>query len=216
MMKIAPSLLSADFARLGPEVRKVTLAGADLIHFDVMDGHFVPNITFGPMILSAIRTYSRLPFEAHLMISEPEKYWKRFADAGAQVIGIHIESELDHGRLLKEIRRYGKSPCMVINPPTDVERITRFLPLVDQVLVMTVNPGFGGQSFIPETLGKIRFLAGRRRRYRSRFTIEVDGGINFATAATVKEAGADILVAGSFIFGSRSYSSTIRGLRCAR
>jgi ribulose-phosphate 3-epimerase len=214
MVKIAPSLLSADFARLGQEVRNVTRAGADIIHFDVMDGCFVPNITFGPMVLAAIRKYTHLPFEAHLMISKPAFYWNEFARAGAQVISFHIESRVNHAKLIQDIHRNGKKACLVINPPSPVEKVIKLLSIVDQVLVMTVNPGFGGQKFIPEMLEKISFLAEEKKRKGLSFLIEVDGGINYKTAAEVRKAGADILVAGSFIFGSNSYSKTIRKLRC--
>jgi ribulose-phosphate 3-epimerase len=144
-MMIAPSLLSADFANLGKEVSAITEAGADLIHFDVMDGHFVPNITFGPMILAAIRKYTALPFEAHLMISHPQKYWKQFSDSGADIIGFHIEADVKHAELVDEIHKAGRKVCIVINPPTDIKTIGKLLPDVDIVLVMTVNPGFGGQ-----------------------------------------------------------------------
>ncbi|MCM8822575.1 MAG: ribulose-phosphate 3-epimerase [Candidatus Omnitrophica bacterium] len=213
-MMIAPSLLSADFAKLGQEVSAVTNAGADMIHFDVMDGHFVPNITFGPMILSAIRKYSNLPFEAHLMIMEPQNYWKAFADAGADIIGFHIEAAIDHRKLAAQIHSAGKKVCIVLNPPTKIKSIEPVLPYVEMVLVMTVNPGFGGQKFISSNLEKISWLNEERKRNGYKYVIEVDGGINYETAALVKRAGADILVAGSFIFGSKDYSKTIENLKC--
>lgn len=213
-MKISPSLLSADFSRLGEEVAAVTEAGADFIHFDVMDGHFVPNITFGPMVLGAIRKFSPLPFEAHLMIAHPEKYWRQFAQAGADVIGIHVECGVDHNAVIKEIQNAGKQVCMVLNPPTDVEKIYPFLPCVEQVLVMTVNPGFGGQSFIENAVPKIEKIAGIREKQNLKFEISVDGGINYETAKTVKNAGADILIAGSFIFSRKGeYRKVMEGLR---
>ena len=213
-MKVSPSLLSADFSRLGEEVAAVTEAGADYIHFDVMDGHFVPNITFGPMVLGAIRKFSHLPFEAHLMISQPEKYWKHFADARADVIGIHVECGIDHKSLIKEIQNAGKQVCMVINPPTETEKIYPFLDSVEQVLVMTVNPGFGGQSFMQSAVPKIEAIADIREKKNLKFEISVDGGINYDTAKIVKKAGADILIAGSFVFGRKGgYREAIEGLR---
>ncbi len=213
-IKISPSLLSADFSRLGEEVAAVTQAGADFIHFDVMDGHFVPNITFGPMVLGAIRGFSVLPFEAHLMILHPEKYWRQFAQAGADVIGIHVECEVDHKTVIKEIHNAGKQVCMVINPPTDIDKIYPFLDMAEQILVMTVNPGFGGQSFIESTVPKIEKIADIREKKNLGFEISVDGGINYETARIVKNAGADILVAGSFIFSKKgSYRKVIEGLR---
>ncbi len=215
-MKIAPSLLSANFAELGKEVSAVTEAGADMIHFDVMDGHFVPNITFGPMILSSIRKYSRLPFDVHLMITHPQKYWKNFSEAGADIIGFHIEVDIDHRHLAEDIKKNGKKVCIVINPPTEIEKIEPVLSCVDMVLVMTVNPGFGGQKFIESNLEKISWLDRKRKETGYNFMIEVDGGINYQTAPLVKKAGADILVAGSFIFGSRSYRQTIKNLKCCK
>ncbi|MCX7705895.1 MAG: ribulose-phosphate 3-epimerase [bacterium] len=213
-MKIAPSLLSANFAELGKEVSAVTEAGADMIHFDVMDGHFVPNITFGPMILSSIRKYTQLPFDVHLMITHPQDYWKSFSNAGADIIGFHIEVDINHQKLATEIHKTGKKVCIVVNPPTEIQKIEFMLPNVDMVLVMTVNPGFGGQKFIESNLKKISWLDKKRKEKGYNFLIEVDGGINYETATLAKKAGADILVAGSFIFESKNYKTTIQNLRC--
>ncbi len=212
-IKIAPSMLSSDFSRLGEEVRKISEAGADMIHFDVMDGHFVPNITFGPMVIGSVRKFSSLVFDTHLMISDPGKYWKAFADTGSDIIGVHIETEMDHKSIIKDIQQYGKKACIVINPPTNIEKIYPFLEQVEQVLVMSVNPGFGGQKFMPEALPKIESLAGIKARKNLGFEIQVDGGINEETARISKEAGAEILVAGSYIFKNPDYKKPIESLR---
>jgi len=213
IIKIAPSILSADFSCLGEEIKKVTEAGGDFIHFDVMDGHFVPNITVGYIVLKTIRKCSHLPFEAHLMITNPQNYWKNFADSGADIIGIHIECEIEHLQLIKEIRKYGRKVCLVINPPTPIEKIYPYLEEIDQILVMTVNPGFGGQKFIPDQVKKIEILSNLKEKNNLKFLIEVDGGINLETAKLVKEAGADILVAGNFIFTSKNYKKVIDQLK---
>ncbi|HNS33304.1 MAG TPA: ribulose-phosphate 3-epimerase [bacterium] len=212
-IKIAPSMLSSDFSRLGEEVKKITEAGADMIHFDVMDGHFVPNITFGPMVIKSVRQYSSLVFDTHLMISEPQKYWKEFADAGSDIIGIHIETAVDHKAVIKDIQDYGKKACMVVNPPTAVESIYPFLEQVEQVLVMSVNPGFGGQKFMHEVVHKIEKLAEIRSKKNLGFEIQIDGGINEETAGIAKKAGTEILVAGSFVFKSKDYRTAMESLR---
>jgi len=213
MVKISPSLLSADFSCLGKEVEEITKSGADLIHFDVMDGHFVPNLTFGPMILSSIRKFSNLPFQAHLMITNPEKYWKDFANSGADIIGIHIECKTPHRKLIEEIKSYGKKVCLVINPPTSVDEIIPFLEIIDEVLVMSVNPGFGGQKFIADVVPKIEKLNNIKTQKKLDFDIEVDGGINSETVKIVKKAGVNIVVAGSYIFSSKNYKKAIESLR---
>ncbi len=212
-IKISPSMLSSDFSILGEEVKRISGAGADMIHFDVMDGHFVPNITFGPMVIESVRKYSTLPFDTHLMISEPQKYWKNFADAGSDIIGIHIEVELNHKSIIKDIQQYGKKACIVVNPPTPVESIYPLLDIVDQILIMSVNPGFGGQKFMGEVVPKISKLAEMKRENNYRYEIQIDGGINEETAKIVKEAGVEILVAGSYIFKQPDYSKPIESLR---
>lgn len=199
-MKIAPSILSADFAELKTEVKRV--ANAPYLHIDIMDGQFVDNLTFGPNVVKALRPHSNQVFDCHLMVINPEKYIKAFAQAGADIIGVHIEATAHIHRVLSQIKQAGVKAEVVINPGTPVAAIKEVLPLVDQVLVMTVDPGFGGQAFLSETVSKVKELAQLRLQAGLQFEIEVDGGVNADTIKTVTAAGADVAVAGSFVFGS--------------
>ncbi|OGO39061.1 MAG: ribulose-phosphate 3-epimerase [Chloroflexi bacterium RBG_16_56_8] len=201
MIKIAPSILSADFARLGEQVKEADVAGADYIHIDVMDGHFVPNITIGPVVVRAIRPVTRLPFDVHLMIESPENYIEDFAKAGADIITVQQEACVHLHRVVEQIKGFNKKAGVAINPATSLATLEEILPYIDFVLVMTVNPGFGGQSFIETMIPKI---AAMRQMIDARgldIELEVDGGINPETAPRVVRAGARVLVAGSAIFG---------------
>lgn len=212
-VKIAPSILSADFARLGDEVRAVDDAGADYIHIDVMDGHFVPNITIGPIVVNSLREHSAKPFDVHLMIEPADPYLAAFAEAGADIITVHAEAGAHLDRSLQHIRELGKKAGVSLNPGTPATAIEFVLDAVDLILVMTVNPGFGGQSFLPSQLAKIaqiRDMIGSRD-----IELEVDGGINPTTAKQVIGAGADVLVAGSAVFGDGEYGPRIAALRGA-
>ena len=201
MIEIAPSILSADFTRLGEEIQAAERGGAGLIHVDVMDGHFVPNITIGPMIVKAARRATDLPLDCHLMISDPDRYVDEFASAGASMISVHVEAVAHLHRTVQSIRTLGCRPGVVLNPATPLVSIEEVLPFVDYVLVMSVNPGFGAQKFIPGAVHKIRRLAELRTRRELGYRIEVDGGIDLTTIAAVVRAGAEILVAGNAIFG---------------
>lgn len=213
-MKIAPSLLSCDFTELKEEVRRLEEAGVDYLHFDVMDGRFVPNISFGLPILAQLREITDLTIDSHLMIEEPERYIEAFAEAGSDIITVHIEATRHIHRVIQQIKQTGKKAGVTLNPGTSVEQLLPVLQEVDLVLVMTVNPGFGGQSFISSMADKIQFLADYRMQHRLDFEIEVDGGVNAQTAAVCRQAGADVLVAGSYFFGHEDYqipTSILRG-----
>jgi ribulose-phosphate 3-epimerase len=214
-VRIAPSILSADFARLGEEVRAIGAAGADYVHIDVMDGHFVPNITIGPAAVKALRPHSQLPFDVHLMISPADPYIPHFADAGADIITVHPESGPHLHRTIQLVKSLGKRVGVSLNPATPADAVDYVLAEVDLVLVMSVNPGFGGQVFIPSQLDKIRALRACIDKLGKPIDLEVDGGINFETARLAVEAGADVLVAGTATFGGgpSAYASNIARLR---
>jgi len=216
-VKVAPSILSADFSRLGEEIRAVEAAGADIIHIDVMDGHFVPNITIGPLIVQAARKVTKLPLDVHLMIENPELFIADFAKAGADYLTVHAEAAYHLHRLVQSIREHkGVMAAVSLNPATPLEALDYVLGDLDMVLIMSVNPGFGGQAFIPSQLDKIRALRKRIDDRRLDLEIEVDGGIKTDNAAEVAAAGADILVAGSAVFGAKDYAAAIKGIRGTR
>jgi ribulose-phosphate 3-epimerase len=214
---VAPSILSADFARLGEELRAIEGAGADLVHVDVMDGRFVPNITIGPVVVGAVRASTKLPLDVHLMIVEPERYLEAFARAGADSLSIHEEAVTDLPGAVARIRALGKRASVAINPASSLDRLWEVLPDLRMVLLMTVNPGFAGQRFIDNVIPKIRTLRAEIERRNLDVDIEVDGGIAAATTPAVVAAGANVLVAGSAIFGApgRDYTAAIAGVRAA-
>jgi ribulose-phosphate 3-epimerase len=210
---IAPSLLAADFARLGEETRAVEQAGADWLHLDVMDGHFVPNITFGPLVVKALRKHTSLPMDVHLMIAPADPYIVAFAEAGADHISVHPESGPHLHRTLQLIRSLGKKAGVVLNPATPVEAVVNVLDLTDIIMVMTVNPGFGGQAFIASQLSKIAALRRMIDETGRNIILQIDGGVTQKTAPDVLRAGADCLIAGTAIYGAPDYAASITALR---
>ncbi len=213
VIKIAPSILSADFSKLAEEINSIEKAGADLIHIDVMDGHFVPNITIGPLVVEAIKPITCIPLDVHLMIDNPEKYIDMFVKAGADIISIHVEATNHLHRAIYMIKELGIKAAVVLNPATNLNTIDYVIDDLDMVLLMTVNPGFGGQSFIPGSIAKIKALRDMIDIKGLKVDIQVDGGINDKTYKPVIEAGANILVAGSYIFGHDNRELAIKQLK---
>ncbi len=210
---IAPSILSADFSNIREDVKLVESAGADILHLDVMDGHFVPNITFGPKMVKDIKQITALPLDVHLMISEPEKYVGDFAEAGADWISVHHEASFHLNRLVNQIKELGCKAGVVINPATSVDVLDEILPVVDYVLLMSVNPGFGGQKFIGSSVEKAKKLKGKLERINSGALIEMDGGIDLGNMKKLKDAGVDVFVAGNSIFGSGDAGKAIAEMK---
>jgi len=210
---VAPSVLAADFSRLAQEVEAVVGAGADLLHLDVMDGHFVPNISFGPFIVGAIRKLTDLTLDTHLMIEDPDRYIERFIENGSDIVTIHVEASGDVRRDLETIRSHGRKAGLTLNPDTPIERVLDHFADIDLFLVMSVFPGFGGQEFIADVLSKVEAAREFRERNGLQFAIEIDGGINAETARRARDAGADILVAGTSVFRADDYAGAIAGMR---
>ncbi|MDQ7094757.1 ribulose-phosphate 3-epimerase [Desulfosporosinus sp. PR] len=215
MIQLAPSILSADFSRLGEQVHLIEEAGAEVLHIDVMDGHFVPNLTFGPALVKALRPHSKMRFDVHLMVEEPERFISEFAAAGADHITFHLEASQHVHRVVQQIKELGLTAGIALNPATQLDGLKYILEDLDMVLLMTVNPGFGGQKFIPNVLPKIQVLHHHIEHKQSPCQIEVDGGINLETAAQVVLAGADILVAGSAVFDQADPKLAVERLRQA-
>lgn len=213
MIYIAPSILAANYMQLEEEIRSVEQADADYLHLDIMDGHFVPNLSFGYDMLAQIKKVTSLSIDVHLMLSQPENYIEKFVQAGADIISVHVESSPHIHRLIQQIKQYGCLAGVVLTPGTPAHRLDNILNDVDLVLQMTVNPGFGGQSFIHETLNNIRYLANWKKQYNLNYLIEVDGGINIETAALCKAAGANVLVAGTTFFKSNDRKNIVSQLR---
>lgn len=215
MVKIAPSILAADFTRLGEEIAQVEAAGADLLHVDVMDGHFVPNLTIGPPVIRAIKAVTQLPLDVHLMVEQPDALLPDFIDAGSDNLTVHVEACRHLHRTIQSIKDAGVRASVVLNPATSLHALDEILPDVHMVLLMSVNPGFGGQRFLPATLDKIRTLRTQIKERQLPVAIEVDGGVKADNAAEICAAGADVLVAGTAIFGQPDYGAAIRALRAA-
>ncbi|MBI4849471.1 MAG: ribulose-phosphate 3-epimerase [Nitrospirae bacterium] len=213
MIKIAPSILSADFSRLGEQIKEAEKAGADLIHVDVMDGHFVPNITIGPLVVKAVKKVAALPLDVHLMIEDPDKYIKDFADSGADIITVHAEACVHLHRSIQNIKECGVKAAVSINPATPLSSIEFILPFVDMVLLMSVNPGFGGQKFIPEVLPKLKQLKNIITENKYKAEIELDGGVTVDNVAEIHKAGADIVVMGNAFYNSKDYAETVKIVR---
>lgn len=213
-IRIAPSVLAADFSRLGDEVRAAEAAGADSIHIDIMDGRFVPNLTMGPVIVEAIRAVTKLPLDIHMMILEPERYVEAFAKAGGDILTVHLEASPHVHRTVQQIQELGKKPSVALNPHTPLNGLDVVLPELSMVLLMTVNPGFGGQKFINSVVPKIRAMRAEIDRRGLQTDLQVDGGVASDTARTAVEAGANVLVAGTAVFGAPDYRSAISALRC--
>lgn len=211
-IEIAPSILSANFANLMKDIDKIKDAGIHMLHVDVMDGHFVPNITFGPQMIADLHRATKLKLDCHLMIDNPDEFATLFAKAGGDMIMVHVESSLHIYRVIQEIKANGARAGLVLNPGTPLTAVVELLPLVDQVLIMTVNPGFGGQKFIPQMVNKIQRLTAARKQLGLKFDIEVDGGINDETIQVCATAGANVFVAGSYVFGAKDPSSQIKKL----
>ena len=215
MVKIAPSILAADFTRLGEEIAQVEAAGADLLHVDVMDGHFVPNLTIGPPVIKAIKAVTNLPLDVHLMVEQPDALLPDFIDAGSDNLTVHVEACRHLHRTIQSIKDAGVRASVVLNPATSLHALDEILPEVHMVLLMSVNPGFGGQRFLPATLDKIRALRAQVGERRLPVAIEVDGGVKADNVAEICAAGADVLVAGTAIFGQPDYGAAIQALRAA-
>lgn len=213
MIKVSPSMLACDFSKMGLEIEKITDCGADLVHMDVMDGHFVPNISFGPAVIKSMRNKSNLPFDTHLMISKPYDYIEKFANAGADIITFHLESQSDIIKTIEKIKSFGIKAGLAINPETDVTSLLPYLELIDLALVMTVHPGFGGQKFMANEMKKVEILKENITNKKLNCLIEIDGGVNLETIGTIKNYPVDIVVSGTCIFDSSDIARTIKLLK---